>query len=208
MSCIAFDSPSTFIISGPSGSGKSSLLFNILKNINIMFNKPVNKIYYFYSVWQDLFNENTSDKIQYIQKIPDEKFINEISDGHHKILIIDDLQISALNNDFIANLFTRESHHRNLSIFLILQNLFHQGKYARDISLNNHYFILFRNPRDKNQIKILGNQLGIKEKLERAYNMATERPYSYLMVDLSPRSESQYMLSGNILPDEYTVIYK
>ena len=208
MSCIAFDSPSTFIISGPSGSGKSSLLFNILKNINIMFNKPVNKIYYFYSVWQDLFNENTSDKIQYIQKIPDEKFINEISDGHHKILIIDDLQISALNNDFIANLFTRESHHRNLSIFLILQNLFHQGKYARDISLNTHYFILFRNPRDKNQIKILGNQLGIKEKLERAYNMATERPYSYLMVDLSPRSESQYMLSGNILPDEYTVIYK
>ena len=208
MSCIAFDSPSTFIISGPSGSGKSSLLFNILKNINIMFNKPVNKIYYFYSVWQDLFNENTSDKIQYIQNIPDEKFINEISDGHHKILIIDDLQISALNNDFIANLFTRESHHRNLSIFLILQNLFHQGKYARDISLNTHYFILFRNPRDKNQIKILGNQLGIKEKLERAYNMATERPYSYLMVDLSPRSESQYMLSGNILPDEYTVIYK
>ena len=208
MSCIAFDSPSTFIISGPSGSGKSSLLFNILKNINIMFNKPVNKIYYFYSVWQDLFNENTSDKIQYIQKIPDEKFINEISDGHHKILIIDDLQISALNNDFIANLFTRESHHRNLSIFLILQNLFHQGKYARDISLNTHYFILFRNPRDKNQIKILGNQLGIKEKLERAYNMATERTYSYLMVDLSPRSESQYMLSGNILPDEYTVIYK
>ena len=208
MSCIAFDSPSTFIISGPSGSGKSSLLFNILKNINIMFNKPVNKIYYFYSVWQDLFNENTSDKIQYIQKIPDEKFINEISDGHHKILIIDDLQISALNNDFIANLFTRESHHRNLSIFLILQNLFHQGKYARDISLNTHYFILFRNPRDKNQIKILGNQLGIKEKLERAYNMATERPYSYLMVDLSPRSESQYMLSGNILPDEYTVIHK
>ena len=173
-----------------------------------MFNKPVNKIYYFYSVWQDLFNENTSDKIQYIKKIPDEKFINEISDGHHKILIIDDLQISALNNDFIANLFTRESHHRNLSIFLILQNLFHQGKYARDISLNTHYFILFRNPRDKNQIKILGNQLGIKEKLERAYNMATERPYSYLMVDLSPRSESQYMLSGNILPDEYTVIYK
>ena len=75
----------------------------------------------------------------------------------------------------------------------MLQNLFHQGKYARDISLNTHYFILFRNPRDKNQIKILGNQLGIKEKLEKAYNMATERPYSYLMVDLSPQSDSQYV---------------
>ena len=208
MTCIAFASPSTFIISGPTGSGKSSLLFKILNNMNTMINQPVNKVYYFYSVWQDLFDQNNSDKITYIQKIPNEKFINEISDGNHNIIIIDDLQISALNNDFIANLFTRESHHRNLTMILILQNLFHQGKYARDISLNTQYFILFRNPRDKYQIKVLGNQIGIKQKLEEAYNLATERPYSYLLLDLSPQCESDYMFRGNILPEEYTVIYK
>ena len=63
MSCIAFESPSTVIISGPTGSEKSSLLCNILNNINIMFNKPINRVYYFYSVWQDLFDQNNSDKI-------------------------------------------------------------------------------------------------------------------------------------------------
>ena len=113
-------------------------------------------------------------------------------------MIIDDLQIAALNDGFIANLFIRESHHRNLSVILILQHLFHQGKYARDISLNAHYFILFKNPRDKNQIKILGNQLGIRDKIEEAYSSATERPFSYLLIDLSPRSESDYMLRSNI----------
>ena len=62
--------------------------------------------------------------------------------------MIDDMQASALNNICIANLFSRESHHRNISVILILQNLFHQGKYCRDISLNTHYFFLFKNPRD------------------------------------------------------------
>ena len=46
------------------------------------------------------------------------------------------------------------------SMILILQNLFHQGKYNRDISLNSHYFILFKNPKDVGQIKVLGRPLG------------------------------------------------
>ena len=73
------------------------------------------------------------------------------------------MQIKAMNDPYIANLFSRESHHRNLTVILLLQNLFHQGKYGRDVSLNSHYFILFKNIRDTNQIKVSGNQLGIKK---------------------------------------------
>ena len=118
------------------------------------------------------------------------------------------MQINAMNDPYIANLFSRESHHRNLSVILMLQNLFHQGKYGRDISLNTHYFILFKNMRDINQIKVLGNQLGIRTKLENAYSDATQELFSYILLDLSPSSNSNYMLRSHIFPEEYTVVYK
>ena len=55
-----------------------------------------------------------------------------------------------MNDPFIANLFSWESDLKKLSAILLLQNLFHQGKYGRDISLNAQYLILFKNIRDTN----------------------------------------------------------
>ena len=85
------------------------------------------------------------------------------SRDENQIIVIDDMQTAALNDIFMANLFIRESHHRDISIILILKNLFQQGKYCRDIPLNTHYFILFKNSRDIQQIKLLGRQLGIQK---------------------------------------------
>jgi hypothetical protein len=48
-----------------------------------------------------------------------------------------------------ASLFTKKSHHRNISVMYIEQNLFHKGKNHRTISLNAHYMVLFKNPRDE-----------------------------------------------------------
>ena len=208
MTSIPFTSPCTVVISGPTGSGKSTFTFKILRNLNNMFSYPINKVYYFYSVWQKSFETEDIKKIEFIKDIPNQESIEKISNNLHNLIIIDDLQTSALNSEFIANLFSRESHHRNISVFLILQNLFHQGKYSRDISLNSHYFILFKNITDYNQIKYLGNQMGIGKKLTEAYLDATAEPFSYLLIDLSPLSDSSYMLRSNILPDEYVTVYK
>ena len=81
-------------------------------------------------------------KNEFIKDIPNQDSIEKISIDTHSLIIVDDLQKSALNSEFITNLFRRKSHHRNISVFLILQNLFHQGKYFCDISLNTHYFTI------------------------------------------------------------------
>jgi hypothetical protein len=39
----------------------------------------------------------------------------------------------------VSELFTKGSHHRNISLVLITQNLFHQRPSVRDISLNSKY---------------------------------------------------------------------
>ena len=163
MDGLRFSAPCTGIISGPTGSGKTSFTLNLLKHSDKMFTEPINKLYYFYGVWQRAFEGFTGDRLVYLQELPTQERINSLTNGDHNLVIIDDMQITALNDSFIANLFSHESHHRNLSVFLLLQNLFHQGKYARDISLNSHYFILFKNPRDCQQIRYLRTQLGIKK---------------------------------------------
>ena len=50
--------------------------------------------------------------------------------------------------------------------------------------------------------------MGIGKKLTEAYLDATAEPFSYLLIDLSPLSDSSYMLRSNILPDEYVTVYK
>ena len=54
--------------------------------------------------------------------------------------------MSETNAD-VSNLLTKFAHHKNLSVIFIVQNLFPKGKYARDVSLNAHYIISFKNPR-------------------------------------------------------------
>ena len=127
-----------------------------------MFNEPVYKVYHFYGVWQKLFDTIEAPNVEFIKDLPNIEHLESIADDKHNLIVIDDLQFSALNNAFIANLFSREAHHRNISVVLILQNLFHQGKYCRDISLNTHYFILFKNPRDVHQIRHLGSQVFVR----------------------------------------------
>ena len=64
-------------------------------------------------------------------------------------MVIDDHMEDAGGDERIVNLFTRGSHHRNLSVIYILQNVFHQGKGSRSISLNSHYLVLLKNPWDQ-----------------------------------------------------------
>ena len=104
----------------------------------------------------------------------------------------------------ISDLFTKGSHHRNLSIIYIVQNIFHQGKEMRNISLNAHYIVLFKSPRDKQNISMLARLVnpGKVQEFTRSYEDATRRPHGYLMLDLKPTTDDQQRLKTNVLPGE------
>ena len=104
----------------------------------------------------------------------------------------------------IVNLFTRGSHHRNLSVIYIVQNLFHQGKGSRSISLNSHYLVLFKNPRDKLQILTLAKQMypGQTDFFLNQYEEAVKRPFGYLLIDLKTATQDNCRLRTNVLPSE------
>lgn len=73
--------------------------------------------------------------------IPD---MNDFDGTSPNLVIIDDLMRES--DGRVVDWFTKGCHHRNISVFFITQNLFHQAKGARDISLTTHYIVCFKNP--------------------------------------------------------------
>ncbi|OOZ15362.1 hypothetical protein BOW28_11740 [Solemya velum gill symbiont] len=85
-----------------------------------------------------------------------------------------------------------------------MQNLFYHGKENRTMSLNSHYLVLFKNPRDQQQIGFLARQMypGKPKFLLDKYVTHTERPFGYLIVDLKPDTPETRRLLSNVFPEE------
>ena len=99
------------------------------------------------------------------------------ANGEPCLVILEDLLTDVYSKQ-VCELFTRGSHHRNICVILITQNLFHQGRFCRDFSLNDHYIVAFKNVRDKKQFMFLASQLYPEDSvgLYNAYLDATKNP--------------------------------
>jgi hypothetical protein len=204
-----FQHPFTCIVCGMTGCGKTYLMKQFLKNVGEMVDVPPQRIVWCYAKWQPMYDEliNTVKDIEFVKGLPTEVTFNpEIPN----MLIIDDLMSSASGSDEVANLFTRGSHHDNVSILYLVQNLFPDGKASRTISLNAHYLIVFKNPRDCMQITTLQSQMyGRKSKrLREAYDIATERPHGYLVIDLKQNQDDAVRLRTCVLlTDDHMIVF-
>jgi len=131
-----------------------------------------------------------------------------VFDGTESTLLISDDFMSE-TNQLVANVFTKISHHRNVSVVYLTQNVFDKNKYAGTISLNAHYIVLFKNPRDATQFATLARQMypnASKFAIE-AYNDATSAPYGYLLIDLKPEQDERCRLRTNVFFGETQFAY-
>ena len=151
--------PFTCVISGPTGSGKRVFSKRLFTSQGIIDPPPDNIIWY-YGEYQDAYHHMASlvPEILFVEGIPD-NLLQSLDRTQRNIIVIDDLMSESGNNKKVSELFTKGSHHRNLSVILILQNLFYRGKEMRTISLNSHYMVLFKNSRDASQINHLARQM-------------------------------------------------
>ena len=142
---VRFKVPSNFYISGQSQCGKSYLVRRLLYYLNDLFYPVPSKVIYCYGEYQKEFDELHG--VDFIEGFPED--LNELTRGHEQsLLILDDLMSECSKDQRVSDLFTRGSHHKGISVFYLTQNLFPPGKLSRTISLNSHYFIIFKNPRD------------------------------------------------------------
>jgi hypothetical protein len=154
-----------------------------------------------YGEYQMLYE--TVDGVDFQQGLPD---LDKLDPREKHLIILDDLIDES--DQRVASLFMK-SHHRNISVMYIVQNLFHRGKHHRTISLIAHYMVFFKNPRDVSQIMALAHQMypqRTKYFLE-AYTAATAQPNGYLVIDMKQETLDILRLGSHIFPGEKEIAY-
>jgi len=209
-----FESPATILVSGGTSSGKSYLVARILKHADSLFSKKVHEIMYCYGVWTELYSKMEAnreiDNLHFHHGLPTKQELDEFADPNlHKIICVDDLLKESSGSDLMEDLFTRDSHHKNISVIYISQNLFYSGSGGggknknRTISLNTQYFLLTSNYRSVDQIGVLGSQIKKRTFLLYSYNDVLDSGnYGYLRVDLSPHGDRELIFTTHIFPDD------
>lgn len=171
--------PFTAIIAGPTSSGKSWFIKTLLRERSSQITENIDEIIYCIPEGQIVDSEMIYNTLH--EGIPD---VQMFADLKPRLVILDDLMREA--NSSVVDMFTKGSHHYNLSVIFVTQNIFNQVKGCRDISLNAHYIVCFKNPRDKQQILHLSKQVNPENPkyIQEAYIDATTRPFGYLLFDL------------------------
>jgi len=211
-SLLPFHSPTTIMISGATMYGKTTMTYKMLKHACGMFMIPPEKIVFAYGKYQPLFEDmiKTIPGLILYQGLPSREEIEEWSnDSKHTIIVLDNMMNQVAKNEDSLFLFCVTAHHRSVTVLFLTQNLYMPGKYARTISLNCHYVILFRNVRDARQVITLGSQIfpGKTAYFKDAYEKATSVPYDYVVIDMAPPIPEQYRCRSHILPGETTTVY-
>ena len=204
-----FKTPCSIIVAGPSQCGKTTFTRQLLRSASRAFDRPVRRIVYCYGEPQRCFKDMQREGIHFHKGIP--KNIQNLFPKHLRpgILVLDDLMRDCWEDQHVLDLFTRGSHHNDVTCLYLTQNLFPPGKYARTISLNTHYVVAFKNPRDAVGVRNLAQQAypGRVPYVMDCFQDATSQPYGYLLFDLHPATPDPLRLRTNLLTQP-TIVYQ
>ncbi|KAK3107109.1 hypothetical protein FSP39_007320 [Pinctada imbricata] len=194
-SLIKIESPTSMMVVGPSSSGKTELVKRLLFHANGVFKQAPTQIMICYRIWQKAYTEMQTElrNITFMEGLPSKHDIVDwaSSNKESKVLLLDDMMMTVDSAD-VADLFCVGSHHFNITVIHLIQNLYHKGK---EISYK------FKTLVDK-------YSLGRINYFMDAYNKATADRYGYLVVDISPHTDKSFQLRTNILPGEAIVVYQ
>lgn len=196
--------PFTSVIAGPTGSGKTVWVKRFITNLlNVMDPLP-DEIVWCYGEWQPAYDPLPKGRVTFLEGIPD---VSQWIGNKKRLVIIDDLMTET--DGRVTDLFTKGSHHKNMSVMYIVQNLFGKNKEQRTISLNSHYLVVFKNPRDASQITHLAKQMypGRIKYVQDSFKDATSSPHGYLLVDLRQETPDHLRLRTDIFPPNHQIVY-
>ena len=217
---VRFQIPSNMMLVGPTSSGKTTWLKNLVKYKDSLFASPPKSMLLFYKEHQKVYDEmekfmnegkkggnlpvfkkykNPPKSIEDLKEI-----FSTFSKKTPKIVVFDDY-LDEIGPP-LKHLFTVLTHHYNCFTILLSQTLFEKKNELRTLSINTQYMVLFNNPRDRMSISQLAKQVfpGKVQLLNEAYRKATkEREYGYLLLDFHQRQDDRVRLRSNIFPQEF-----
>ena len=206
-----FHTPCSILIVGPSGSGKTVFTTKLLTENLDLFEKRPRKIHYCYGAWQKSFDILKKKGVTFSEGVPEEEDLDKwFPKGEGGVLVMDDLMTEGGDDKTVLNIFTKYSHHRNITVIYLCQDIFPPGKYAKSISRNVHYILAFKNPRDQVGIRSLLLQVFPQKwrTVQEIFGVITAKPFGYMAFDLHPASPDAPRVVSNLLKSEgYVRVY-
>ena len=206
-----FMHPCRIIVAGPSMSGKTTWVKNLLKKRNQSFSPQPKEILWFYNVEGSI--ESVKEElpgVQFFQGLPEPESIEEMDKTIPRIIIIDDQQTKVdASSDVIGRLFTVDSHHMNISIIFVVQNLFLNAKKMRSTVDNAQYIVYMKGGKGAHKISTVASQIwgweGTTSFMNWVRNIAfatDKTDYPYLLFDMHNQTPAWAQLKTNVFPGE------
>ena len=165
-----FAYPFRIILSGSSQSGKTSFAAQLLKND--LFDKKPSCVRYFYPSYLDeppvSWHNLLPIPVSYQVGLPSKDDL--LSMDADTVVVLDDLYDLIVKSEVCDHLFRVFSGKRSISVIVMNQNYYTQGKYGRDIRNSANFTVLFRNCCDTSINKRVSKTCGLLKAYESAFN--------------------------------------
>jgi GTPase SAR1 family protein len=186
-----FPSPSRILLLGPCGTGKSTLIKNL-----IMHQRP--KFKEVYLIHQDAGYTKEYEDLECtaeMAEVPPLEFWE--NDGPHikRAVIIDDLELTSANKERLMNLaimFRYASTHKGLTIYFAHQSFFDVPTLVKKMS---NVFILWK-PRARTELSTIENRVGlVPDTLKVLFKTVATGHRDSICVDLTVNSPAKLRLN-------------
>jgi len=175
-------------VAGPPRSGKTYWGKRLLENRERLIDKQIDQIIWFYGEENNFINHLRTEpygiKTTLVHGLPS-SFDEYLNPQEHRIIIIDDLMSSAGDSSAVKDLFCNKVQHSNISVILLLQNIFYHGKERTTLVRCTNYLVIFKNPMDNSVPFFLSSKLMPTNRslFYNIFNHATSSPHGYLFCD-------------------------
>ncbi len=194
--------PSRMVVTGPTLSGKSTFVLNLVKYRKDVYSNSFSRI--IYALPENMFHlhqkfiddlREACSFIEIVEGLPDLLQLNlSLDKNSHKLIIFDDMMSQVFESKQILELITTTSHHSNISVVTICQTLFFPGKHRVTFIRNCSEKVIFYDKVDQNQLSILSRHLllnkpnFLQECFDFIFEITQKKDLKYLVLDGNPLS--------------------
>ena len=196
------EKPFRLIVAGGSGAGKTNFVQRLVNEQH--FSSPFDNVRYYCPEYMDGDVIEFKKNVQHYTGMPCMSELTQIE--HNTLVILDDLMHECSRSIQMEKLFSVVARKRNISLILVVQNIYHRG--LRNIRINATGIVLFKfyaaMDVNKRVIKDLGlKRLITNEQLDTIYSTR----YGYIYIHIHPNSHYDFgTLRANIF-DYFLSIY-
>ena len=202
-----FNFPYRIFISGSSQSGKTYLSGKLLQS-SIFQKQPTQVFYYHPDYLADCpvnWHDTLSIPVTYHTGVPTLDDLCKLE--NNSCVVLDDLYEECVNAQSIDYLFRVLSGKKNISVIIMSQRYFAQGKFAMNIRNNCNYTVLMRNVDGKINSRIaalMSLQKPISKAMESVF---PDNYWPYLFIDSTPRGQVSKLRVYTQVFDQYQEVF-